>query len=673
MNDKFGFTFSRLFGLSSLRSSATSSAFDRSTAAHETQHAPIDLSSRSSRSPDRASQSTVAAASIDLPDSAGDHSVSIECEPKYRKAQYHRKKKHLLASLTHAKSIDNQADEDESSISNHCRYLNDKENVVRPLPTRKLCFKCDSESCLNRKRLFHHQPSAALISEYQKRLQKGKQWRSESDLWVEIQKFACFDTSIGFPIQSTENASLSNSYSIESNLNQNQNHNRCSMRNANPPKSNIDWPLNSIKINEPIVVHRSRTHEHYSSSNVIIDYSLKMHRWRINSNRSGRYGDNVERDAEDEDDDDRVNANEKEEDEEEDTESKDSADSDESRENRPIRIDRMRLPRSTVILNSNDRSALDLRSSFAERSYLSYPDTVAGVMPPFLRHPNHSSHAHVHLHHYHPTSHYSHLHHHFDAPSYASQHGIANAHAHSIPSHPAMHSTPGHSSARSRNLSRFGDLRPFEEDDDDDDTAHDSCADYSSSSSALASPSLPSFGLLSPPANESTDNDLCLFSIRSNPLSSSAANNNAPALYASTRSLSSGCTLASLLSSHESLVTHHHLQPPPHNHYRSAGQNHSQRPTNLLSERIHPPTFGSIVPLVARDNSNSDLPPNGCLVDRRRVSRPLTGRHVRSGTGASPTTLALLRQVLLERRRQRDSVNSTLSPIDDKKNRKKRR
>ena len=40
--------------------------------------------------------------------------------------------------------------------------------------------------------------------------------------------------------------------------------------------------------------------------------------------------------------------------------------------------------------------------------------------------------------------------------------------------------------------------------------------------------------------------------------------------------------------------------------------------------------------------------------ERKRISRPLTGRHVRHGTGASPSTLLILRKLLKERQRLRD-------------------
>ena len=38
----------------------------------------------------------------------------------------------------------------------------------------------------------------------------------------------------------------------------------------------------------------------------------------------------------------------------------------------------------------------------------------------------------------------------------------------------------------------------------------------------------------------------------------------------------------------------------------------------------------------------------------KRAPRPLTGRHVRPGTGANPQTLLLLRQKVLERMRRKE-------------------
>lgn len=41
--------------------------------------------------------------------------------------------------------------------------------------------------------------------------------------------------------------------------------------------------------------------------------------------------------------------------------------------------------------------------------------------------------------------------------------------------------------------------------------------------------------------------------------------------------------------------------------------------------------------------------------DRKRISRPLTGKHVRHGTGASPATLVSLRNMIQQRQKFRES------------------
>ena len=47
----------------------------------------------------------------------------------------------------------------------------------------------------------------------------------------------------------------------------------------------------------------------------------------------------------------------------------------------------------------------------------------------------------------------------------------------------------------------------------------------------------------------------------------------------------------------------------------------------------------------------------------KRAPRPLTGRHVRPGTGARPRTLLLLRQKVLERMERRKELLGEDSPI----------
>lgn len=59
------------------------------------------------------------------------------------------------------------------------------------------------------------------------------------------------------------------------------------------------------------------------------------------------------------------------------------------------------------------------------------------------------------------------------------------------------------------------------------------------------------------------------------------------------------------------------------------------------------------------------------FLDRKRISRPLTGRHVRQGTPSHPTTLANLRSMIKERQKFRE-LNGGAS-LNGKKIRKKRK
>jgi len=64
-----------------------------------------------------------------------------------------------------------------------------------------------------------------------------------------------------------------------------------------------------------------------------------------------------------------------------------------------------------------------------------------------------------------------------------------------------------------------------------------------------------------------------------------------------------------------------------------------------------PEHYSGRTELRSADTTNG-LEPNG---ERKRISRPLTGRHVRHGTGASPSTLVTLRNMLKERQRLKES------------------
>ena len=72
-------------------------------------------------------------------------------------------------------------------------------------------------------------------------------------------------------------------------------------------------------------------------------------------------------------------------------------------------------------------------------------------------------------------------------------------------------------------------------------------------------------------------------------------------------------------------------------------ENENQSPDYLLS--------GSRAELRSADTTNGN---NGIAFDRKRISRPLTGKHVRHGTGASPSTLVSLRNMIQQRQRLKD-------------------
>lgn len=58
---------------------------------------------------------------------------------------------------------------------------------------------------------------------------------------------------------------------------------------------------------------------------------------------------------------------------------------------------------------------------------------------------------------------------------------------------------------------------------------------------------------------------------------------------------------------------------------------------------------GSRAELRSADTTNCGLP-----FDRKRISRPLTGKHVRHGTGASPSTLVSLRNMITQRQKLKE-------------------
>lgn len=76
--------------------------------------------------------------------------------------------------------------------------------------------------------------------------------------------------------------------------------------------------------------------------------------------------------------------------------------------------------------------------------------------------------------------------------------------------------------------------------------------------------------------------------------------------------------------------------------------------TNYISEpkRTSPDCIqnGSRTELRSADTTNCSIP-----FDRKRISRPLTGKHVRHGTGASPSTLVSLRNMIQQRQKLKES------------------
>ena len=71
------------------------------------------------------------------------------------------------------------------------------------------------------------------------------------------------------------------------------------------------------------------------------------------------------------------------------------------------------------------------------------------------------------------------------------------------------------------------------------------------------------------------------------------------------------------------------------------------------SKRAPSPDFiisKSKTELRSADTTNGNLP-----FDRKRISRPLTGKHVRHGTGASPSTLVSLRNMIQQRQKLKEN------------------
>lgn len=73
------------------------------------------------------------------------------------------------------------------------------------------------------------------------------------------------------------------------------------------------------------------------------------------------------------------------------------------------------------------------------------------------------------------------------------------------------------------------------------------------------------------------------------------------------------------------------------------------RPTSVVTNM--PPEVDRH-PQISSSSSSSSIPthdPSDPDTARKRISRPLTGKHVRNGMGASPSTLVTLRKMIQDR------------------------
>lgn len=86
--------------------------------------------------------------------------------------------------------------------------------------------------------------------------------------------------------------------------------------------------------------------------------------------------------------------------------------------------------------------------------------------------------------------------------------------------------------------------------------------------------------------------------------------------------------------------------------HHHASVDHSDNNTSMYETENDSPDYiinGTRAELRSADTTN-----NGISFDRKRISRPLTGKHVRHGTGASPSTLITLRNMIQERQRLKE-------------------
>ncbi|KAF7490198.1 hypothetical protein SSS_09177 [Sarcoptes scabiei] len=117
------------------------------------------------------------------------------------------------------------------------------------------------------------------------------------------------------------------------------------------------------------------------------------------------------------------------------------------------------------------------------------------------------------------------------------------------------------------------------------------------------------------------------------------------------------------LDSYSHLNHHHHLknrlkeQSDHHSIHFDDGVNKDEILSDQFyddhglfeSKRTSPDCSQDQAELRSADTTNGNL-----LFDRKRISRPLTGKHVRHGTGASPATLLSLRNMIQQRQKLRE-------------------
>lgn len=117
-------------------------------------------------------------------------------------------------------------------------------------------------------------------------------------------------------------------------------------------------------------------------------------------------------------------------------------------------------------------------------------------------------------------------------------------------------------------------------------------------------------------------------------------------------------TYAKLMHSNGGEENKHKEEEQEQHHQKSVFPQPSSAPvdkfgngTSYENKRASPDfvVSGSRAELRSADTTNCGLP-----FDRKRISRPLTGKHVRHGTGASPSTLVSLRNMITQRQKLKE-------------------